>query len=246
LTGIEDACHHALFEPVAGRRKVGSIAENLAKVRERIGRAAERAGREADDVTLIVVTKTVDVPRIREAVAAGATDLGENYVQEALPKWEAIGPGVRWHFIGHLQRNKAKQAVRIFSTIQSVDSLPLAIEIGRRALDRGAPADVLIEVNLSGEVSKFGVLPEDALHFAEEASAVPGVRLLGLMGMAPFVDDPEEARPYFARLKGLWDKLRPEQRRWLSMGMSQDFETAVEEGSNMVRIGTAVFGPRAG
>jgi pyridoxal phosphate enzyme (YggS family) len=224
---------------------VTSIAESLAAVRERIARAAERSGRSRNDVTLIVVTKTVDVPRIREAVLAGATDLGENYVQEAAAKQEAVGPGPRWHFIGHLQRNKARHAVGLFATIQSVDSLALAEEIGRRALARGAPVDVLIEVNLASETTKFGVASEDALPFAGQVASVAGVRLQGFMGMAPFVDDPRVTGPHFARLRELWDKLPEEQRRWLSMGMSLDFEVAIEEGSNMVRIGTAVFGPRS-
>jgi hypothetical protein len=173
------------------------------------------------------------------------TDIGENYVQEAEAKQREIDPDVRWHYIGHLQRNKARQAVRIFSTIQSVDSLPLAEEIGRRAAVLGSEMDILIEVNLSGEASRFGVIPEDTLSFAEKIAVVSGVRLRGLMGMAPFVANPEATRPYFIRLKELWDKLPKEQRQWLSMGMTNDFEVAIEEGSNMVRIGTAIFGARA-
>lgn len=196
------------------------------------------------DITLVVVTKTIDTPRIREAISAGATHLGENYVQEAASKWQDLGPAVRWHFIGHLQRNKAVQAVRMFDVIESVDSLHLAEEIGRRAKALGKTPDILIEVNLAGEESKFGVSPEDALSLSEKVSAAEGIRMQGLMGMAPFVDDPEEARPYFACLKELWDKLPKEQRRYLSMGMSHDFEVAIEEGSNMVRIGAAIFGQR--
>ncbi|MBI2844163.1 MAG: YggS family pyridoxal phosphate-dependent enzyme [Armatimonadetes bacterium] len=223
---------------------MATISENLETVHERIARAALGSGRKPEDVTLIVVTKTVGVPRIREAISAGATDLGENYVQEAAEKWQAIGSAVRWHFIGHLQRNKAKDAVRMFTTIQSVDSIRLAEEIGKRAAAIGKVADILIEVNLAGEGTKFGVLPEDALDFAARVSSVAGTRLQGFMGMAPFVEDPENARPYFARMKELWDKLPEEQRHWLSMGMSHDFEIAIEEGSNMVRIGAAIFGPR--
>jgi pyridoxal phosphate enzyme (YggS family) len=221
------------------------IADNLAVVRERIEKAARLSGRNAEDVTLIVVTKTIDVEKIREAISAGATDLGENYIQEAVVKWQEIGPAARWHFIGHLQRNKVKQAVQMFSTIQSVDNLPLALEIGKRATAIGTEVDILVEVNISGEETKYGVPPEDALSFAEKVSAIEGVNLRGFMGMAPFVENPEDARPYFTRLKTLWDKLPEEQRRWLSMGMSHDFEVAILEGSNMVRIGTAVFGPRA-
>ncbi|MEN6520533.1 MAG: YggS family pyridoxal phosphate-dependent enzyme [Armatimonadota bacterium] len=225
---------------------MATVAENLAVVRGRIAEAARKSGRKPEDVTLVTVTKTIDVPRIREALSAGAKDLGENYVQEAIEKWEAIEPSdVRWHFIGHLQKNKARQAVGVFSTIQSVDNLPLAVEIGKRAEARGIVQDILVEVNISGGETKYGVSPEDALDFAGEIAEVSGIRLQGLMGMAPFVADPEETRPYFARLKGLWDKLTDEQRQWLSMGMSHDFEIAIEEGSNMVRIGSAIFGPRA-
>jgi PLP dependent protein len=225
---------------------LATIAENLAEVNKRIEEAARRAGRSASDVTLITVTKTIDVPRIQEAISAGATDLGENYVQEAVDKWQELAPdSARWHFIGHLQSNKAKQAVEMFSTIQSVDSLYLAEEIGRRAIARETVMDILIEVRISGEESKFGVSPEDALYFAGEVAKIGGIRLQGFMGMAPFTADPKEARPYFARLKRLWDKLPEEQRHWLSMGMSHDFEVAIEEGSNMVRIGTAIFGRRS-
>lgn len=225
---------------------MATIAENLAEVKKRIEEAAQKTGRSAKDVTLITVTKTIDVPEILEAISAGATDLGENYVQEAADKYQEIGPqAARWHFIGHLQTNKAKQAVEMFSTIQSVDSLHLAEEIGRRAIARGTVMDALIEVRISGEDTKFGVSPEDALYFASEVAGIDGIRLQGFMGMAPFVADPENARPYFARLKRLWDRLPEEQRHWLSMGMSHDFEVAIEEGSNMVRVGAAIFGPRA-
>ena len=222
-----------------------TVAENLEAVRGRIARAAEKSKRSPGDVALIVVTKTIEVERVREAIAAGATDLGENYVQEAASKWQVIGPAVRWHFIGHLQRNKAKPAVEMFDTIQCVDNLLLAEEIGKRAEALGVEQDVLVEVNLAGEITKYGVPPEDADWFVQEVTKVLGIRLQGYMGMAPFVEDPEDARPYFTRLRELFDKLPIEQRRWLSMGMSHDFEVGIEEGSNMVRIGTAVFGPRS-
>jgi pyridoxal phosphate enzyme (YggS family) len=223
---------------------VTTIAQNLAAVRERIARAADRAGRDESEIKLIAVSKTIDAERIREAIAAGATDLGENYVQEALEKWQAIGPAARWHFIGHLQKNKVKYAVEAFDMIQSVDSIELAREIGKRALARGGAMDVLIEVNVAEEDSKFGSAPEKALELAEQVQEVEGIRLQGLMGMAPFLSDPEKVRPYFARLKGIWDRLPKEQRLWLSMGMSGDFEAAILEGSNMVRVGTAIFGER--
>jgi pyridoxal phosphate enzyme (YggS family) len=224
---------------------VATIADNLAVVRERIAEAARQSGRSTEDITLVVVTKTIDVERIHEAISAGATDIGENYIQEAAVKWQTVGSAARWHFIGHLQRNKAKHAVQMFTTIQSVDNLPLAEEIGKRATAIGTEANILVEVNISGEETKYGVPPEDALAFAERVGDTKGIRLRGFMGMAPFVEDPEDARTYFARLKGLWDKLPKEQRQWLSMGMSHDFEVAIREGSNMVRVGTAIFGPRA-
>ena len=221
-----------------------SIADNLARVRERIAAAASRAGTDADEIALIAVTKTVDTPRIQEAIAAGVTDIGENYVQDSLRKFEVIGNAVRWHMIGHLQTNKVRQAVPIFCSIQTVDSLHLAEEIGKRSTAIGKHTEVLVEVNISGEASKFGVQPEQALALCESASLIEGVELRGLMGIAPFVQDEAAIRRSFRLLKGLWDKLPNANQWWLSMGMSSDFETAIEEGSNMVRIGTAIFGER--
>lgn len=221
-----------------------SIVDNLARVRERMNAALERSGRNPGDALLVVVTKTQDIEQIRRVINAGATDIGENYIQEAEEKYSVIGDAVRWHFIGHLQKNKARHAVRIFDTIQSVDSLELAREIGRRAVAAERAVNVLIEVNVSQEETKFGVYPEGALALAERVAAFEGLRICGFMGMAPFARDPEESRPYFRQLKRLWDKLPEEQRRFLSMGMTGDYEVALEEGSNMVRIGTAVFGPR--
>jgi len=220
------------------------VAKNLARVRERIAAAAERAGRDAASVTLVAVTKTLDVSMVREAAACGITDVGENYVQEAEAKWLEIGDAVRWHFIGHLQRNKVKAAVRWSSMIQSVDSLELAKEISRRAMQIGKVQDVLVEVKISPEATKFGIEPEEAVPFATRIAELEGLRVLGFMGMAPFLPDPEGTRPLFAQLRELWEKLPREQRRYLSMGMTADFEVAIEEGANMVRIGTAIFGPR--
>ncbi len=221
-----------------------SISDNLKRVRERISAAAERVGRSAEDIRLVAVTKTVGVERIEEAIAAGVTDIGENYVQDALAKFESIGLRARWHMIGHLQTNKVRYAVGIFDLIQTVDSMKLAKEIGKRSLAIGKTSDVLIEVNISGEESKFGVAPEQALDFAGEVLGIEGVRLQGLMGIAPFVDNQAIIRRSFAKLKKLWDELPASNRIWLSMGMTSDFEIAIEEGSNMVRIGTAIFGPR--
>ncbi|MCE5315113.1 MAG: YggS family pyridoxal phosphate-dependent enzyme [Armatimonadota bacterium] len=220
------------------------IADNLRSVRERIDAAARRVGRTGDDITLVVVTKTRSVEEIREAIACGATDIGENYVQEAEEKYGLIGDAARWHIIGHLQRNKARHVVEFAQLIHGVDNDALAKEIGRRAEAVGRVADVLIEVNISAEKSKFGIDPNDVAMLSRSISGIAGVRLCGLMGMAPFLPDPQKARPYFALLKKTWDKLPDEQRLYLSMGMTQDFEIAIEEGSNMVRIGTAIFGAR--
>jgi pyridoxal phosphate enzyme (YggS family) len=222
-----------------------SIAENLAKIRERIGAAAASSGRRAEDITLIAVTKTVDADRIREAIDAGVTDIGENYVQNALEKYPAIGKDVRWHMIGHLQTNKVRQVVPVFDLIQSVDSLHLAEEIGKRSLAVEKTMPVLVEVNISGEESKTGVARDDAERLCEEVASVAGVTLCGLMGIAPFGASEADIRRSFSYLKSLWDRLPEENRRWLSMGMTSDFEAAIEEGSNMVRIGTAIFGHRS-
>lgn len=221
-----------------------SIAENLENVRTRIARAAGVCGRRPEEITLVAVSKKVEPARIREAVAAGATDLGENYVQEAVEKFEELGPIARWHFIGHLQSNKVKPALEIFNMIQSVDRRSLAEELDRRARATGKVVEVLVEVNIGGEESKFGAEGEAALDLAAHIETMPGLRLRGLMGMAPIVDNPDKARPYFAALRKLWDSLPEENRVHLSMGMTADFEVAIMEGSTMVRIGTAIFGHR--
>ena len=223
---------------------MANIPENLRSVLERIDAAACRSGRAGREITLVTVTKTRSVAEIGEALAAGVKDIGENYVQEAEAKYGEIGDAATWHMIGHLQRNKARHAVEVFSVIHSVDSEALAREIGRRAEAAGRRVDVLVEVKISDEATKFGVEPYQALSLVDKISEVLGIRVRGLMGMAPFVADPEDTRPYFSKLKQLWDKLPDEQRLCLSMGMTQDFEIAIEEGSNMVRIGTAIFGPR--
>ena len=221
-----------------------SIADNLAGVRERIVKAAARAGTDEAEIALIAVTKTVDAPRIQEAILAGVTDIGENYVQDSVRKFEVIGKAVRWHMIGHLQTNKVRLAVPIFDLIQTVDSIGLAKEIGKRSVAIGKCAEVLVEVNISGEASKFGVQPDDTLALCESVSVIEGIELRGLMGIAPFVTDESAIRRSFRLLKGLWDRLPNVHQGWLSMGMSSDFEIAIEEGSNMVRIGTAIFGER--
>jgi len=220
------------------------IGENLRSVQDRIDKAARASGRRREDITLVTVGKTRGVDEIREAIDCGATDIGENYVQEAEAKFAQIGDAARWHMIGHLQRNKARHAVEFFSLIQSVDSVELAREIGRRAEAIGKRIDVLVEVRISGEATKFGVDPDATLSLVDNIVQVSGIRLCGLMGMAPFLANPEDTRPFHADLRQLWEKLPDEQRLYLSMGMTSDFEVAIEEGSNMVRIGTAIFGPR--
>lgn len=224
---------------------MANISTNLCVVKNKIDAAARKSGRTGEDVTLVVVTKTRSVEEIREAIAAGAVDIGENYVQEAEDKFAEIGEEeVKWHLIGHLQRNKVRHAVEVFSVIHSIDSEELAREIGKRSEAIGKLMDVLVEVKVSGEATKFGVDPKDTLSLVDKISSISGIRVCGLMGMAPAVASPEEARPYFSEIKKLWAKLPEEQRLYLSMGMTSDYEVAVEEGSNMVRIGTAIFGPR--
>jgi len=222
---------------------------NVARVRERIAAAAERVGRRAEDIVLVAASKTVSPDRIAVAAQAGVADFGENYVQEAQPKIAQIGRGVRWHFVGHLQTNKAKQAVALFDVVQTVDSERLAAELDRRARAAGRRLQVLIEVNTAGEETKFGAAPDDVLRLGEAVAGLDALELKGLMTMGRLGASPEDARPCYALLRRLYERLVAQtsggSMTWLSMGMSQDFEVAIEEGSNMVRVGTAIFGPRA-
>lgn len=222
----------------------GDIAHNVEGVRERIARACARAGRKPDEVILIAVSKTVDIARIEQAICAGISHFGENYYQEAREKIPAIQAPVQWHFIGHLQRNKVRGVVPLFEWIHTVDDEELAREIDRRAQVVGRRQRVLIEVNIAREPQKYGVFPEEALSLAERITQLPNVQVEGFMGMAPIVERAEQARPYFAELRRLFEQLPEANRAHLSMGMSQDFEVAIEEGATMVRIGTAIFGPR--
>lgn len=228
---------------------MADVAANVARVRERIAAAARRSGRRPDEVALIAVTKGVPLARIREVIACGVTDLGESRVQEAVPKVQALAsvrPQIRWHLVGHLQRNKVRQAVGIFSTIHSVDSERLAIEMSGRA---AAPLDVLVQANIAGEPQKFGVPPEDVPTLVRAVATLPHLRVFGLMTIAPQVTDPGDARPVFRRLRELREEINAarivaQPLVHLSMGMSDDFEVAIEEGATMVRIGRAIFGPR--
>lgn len=227
-----------------------AVRERVFLVRERVERAAARAGRRAEPIRLIAVGKMQAADRIGEAAEAGVTAFGENYVQEAEEKIRAW-PGLEWHMIGKLQRNKAKKAVSLFSWIQTIDSARLLAEVSRRCGEAGKEVPVLFEVNLGEEPGKSGILPNDLPGLVEGAGAFPGVRVAGLMAIPPMTGGPEESRPWFARLRELLEACResgPAGRSMteLSMGMSHDFEVAVEEGATMVRVGTAIFGSRPG
>lgn len=226
---------------------MGLVADNIARVREKIGESALRAGRSPEEVRLVAVSKTVDVAMIREAIAAGVDCCGENYVQEAREKVGEIGEAVEWHMVGRLQTNKAKQAVGLFSMVHSLDSLDLAKALGRHALAAGRTLEVLLQVNIAGDAAKAGIRAEEVEHLVEEVSLVQGIRVRGLMTMPPFFSDPERVRSMFRTLRRLREGLVSSSGRnleELSMGMSGDFETAVEEGATLVRIGTAIFGVR--
>ena len=223
------------------------VAGNVARVRERIALAADRAGRRPEEIKLVAVSKLVGGERVREALAAGVTELGENYVQEAAAKRSEVGEGARWHFVGHLQRNKAGSAAAIFDMIQTVDRVRIAEAIGRRTEADGRTMEVLLQVNTSGEESKFGARPEEVEGLLEAVNAVGGVRVEGLMTIGAWDPDPERARPEFRLLADLARRLEDRtgvEIKWLSMGMSHDFEAAIEEGANLVRIGTGIFGAR--
>jgi pyridoxal phosphate enzyme (YggS family) len=225
---------------------MSTIRENLKIVRERMERAAQKVGRDPKEIELVAVSKTVEVDRIKEAIEAGVSILGENYVQEAQKKIETLGKPVSWHFIGHLQSNKAKHAVRLFDVIHSIDSIPLAEELDRRAEQSVRVIKVMIEVNLSKEATKFGTDEERVLNLARRIQDLGHLSLEGLMTMPPYFDSPEMSRPYYVALRELKQKMIKEgiPLKKLSMGMSNDFEIAIEEGATYVRVGTAIFGPR--
>lgn len=227
----------------------------LAAVRERIAAAAARAGRGPEDITLLAVSKGHPLEAARAAYAAGMTDLGESRIQEALPKMAALksasgGPGPAWHLIGHLQKNKAAKAIEAgFALIHSVNSVALAARLDRLAGERGVRQDVLLQVNISAEPQKHGIPPDGVTAALAELAALPHLRVRGLMGMAPQVDAAEQTRPYFRELAGLFARISGEApdgvtMEVLSMGMSGDFEVAIEEGATIVRVGSALFGKR--
>ncbi len=217
------------------------IRANLERVRERMARAAERAGRRPEDVLLIGVSKTVDVERIRQAIAAGVTALGENRVQEARDKIAVLGRPVAWHLIGHLQTNKVRDALDLFDVVHSLDRLELARECDRRAGARGERKAALIQVNVGGETQKGGFAPEALEAALEEIARLEHLDVRGLMTIPPVVERAEDARPWFRALAELAKRHGLGE---LSMGMSADYDVAIEEGATMVRVGTAIFGPR--
>ena len=234
-----------------------SIKENFEYIKEEIAKAAGRSGRNADEVMLLAVTKLHSPEEMNEVIDAGADDIGENKVQEVLSKYDKVKP-VRWHLIGHLQTNKVRQIIDKVVMIQSVDSLHLAKEIEKRASQAGITMDVLIQVDPAEQETKFGMDPSDLDEMIRMiASECPHVNVKGLMAIAPFVDDPEDARPFFRDVKRVFDDCRDRKEKGeqgfdgenidfqtLSMGMTNDFRVAVEEGSTMVRVGTAIFGAR--
>lgn len=225
------------------------ISSNISLIRQRIEAASARSGRDPQSVRLMAVSKTVALERIREALEAGITLLGENYVQEAREKIPAIGHAAEWHMIGHLQTNKVKYVVNLFDWIHSVDRLELARELDKRAGQNNRRLNVLIEVNVSGEESKNGMEPDAALELVRQVSLLPNISVRGLMTMPPYSDNPENSRPHFQALRKLRDEISaaaiPNIRMdELSMGMTDDFEVAIEEGTTIIRVGRAIFGKR--
>lgn len=227
------------------------VGERIATIRERIAAACARAGRDPKAVKILAATKGVDPARIEEAMAAGITLFGENRLQEALPKLEQLGrrPGVEWHFLGHVQTNKARKVAALFDAVQSVDSRRVAEALEREARRANKKLKVLIEVNIGGEANKFGVAPAELPELARFVGQLEHLRLCGLMAIPPRTDSQEEARPFFKRMRELAREIEGLaipglEMVELSMGMSGDFEAAVEEGATMVRLGTAIFGLR--
>jgi hypothetical protein len=228
------------------------IAERVAAVRERIARAAERASRAPGEVRLVAVSKTHPAEAVRAAFAAGVRDFGENRVQEAEPKIAAtvdlVASGLRWHLVGHLQSNKARRAGTLFEVVESVNSLDLALRLARVGVETGRAVRALVQVDLAGEETKFGLPEAELLPTLEALRGKEGLRVEGLMLLPPWFEDPERTRPYFCRLRSLRDRAQAAgllEGRELSMGMSHDLEAAIEEGATIVRVGTAIFGERA-
>ena len=228
---------------------MGSVEENIKDIWSRIEKSAGKTGKNKEDIKLVAVTKTVEVERIKEAINCGIKIIGENRVQEAESKFSQVTEKVEKHLVGHLQTNKAKKAVELFDFIQSVDGVRIAQEISRRASRMGRVMEILVEMNTSGEKTKFGIDPDQASAFVKSISNLEGIRIKGLMTIGIFSDDPEDTRPCFKRLKAIFDQLKSEdipnvEMKYLSMGMTNSYRIALEEGANLVRIGTKIFGQR--
>jgi len=226
------------------------ISENIKEIESKIKSAAARAGRASEEIQLIAVSKTMPVELLREAYAAGSRDFGENKVQELCDKYDQLPGDIRWHMIGHLQRNKVKYIIDKVALIHSVDSLHLAEEIEKEAVKHQREINILLEVNIADEESKYGLKPEEVLPEAEKISLLPHVHIQGLMTVAPITEDPENSRIHFQKLKQLSVDIGHKNidnvtMNVLSMGMSGDYETAVEEGASYVRVGTGIFGHRS-
>lgn len=223
-----------------------SISQNITQIKNQIAKSAEKVGRDLDNIRLIAVSKNFNADKAKEAVAAGLCDLGENRVQELMDKYPLV-EGARWHLIGHLQTNKVKYIIGKVALVHSLDRWSLAEELDRRAREAGLVIPVLVQVNVAGEETKYGLAVPEVRDFVKEAATLSGISIEGLMTIAPLVDNAEEVRPVFRQLKNISNSLkeipgvRMEQ---LSMGMSNDFTVAIEEGATMIRIGTAIFGSR--
>jgi pyridoxal phosphate enzyme (YggS family) len=226
---------------------MNSIAENLERVRDQVAQAAARAGRAVEEIELVAITKTHPAGKVREAIEAGQTLFGESRVQEARAKIPELPSNIRWHFVGHLQKNKVRHALPLFEMIHSVDSLGLAEDIDRIAQEEGLHPRVLLEVNVAGEGSKFGFAPDKVREQMEALLSLSRISIEGLMCIPPVASEPEASRKHFVQLRGLRDSLENEfsvKLPQLSMGMTQDFAIGVEEGATLVRVGTAIFGER--
>lgn len=231
--------------------KMSEIGESIKRVKEKIYHAARKASTDPEKIVLIAVSKGVDLERMEQAVAEGIINFGENFLQEAVKKHPFFSnhPQLKWHFIGHLQKNKVKKVVKYFDMIQSVDSFPLAELISRCAEEMNKIMEVLIQIKLAPEETKYGLLPEELTEFLERASTLNNIKIKGLMTIPPYFSDPQKVRPYFKTMRNLAEIINKGdypfmEMKYLSMGMSGDFEVAIEEGANMVRIGRDIFGWR--
>lgn len=227
----------------------GFVSENIEAIRKNIDAAARRVGRDPKEVLLLAVSKTMEVPRIKAAVESGLNELGENRVQEIMEKYEPMGPDVKWHLIGHLQTNKVKYIIDKVKLIHSVESVKLAEEIDKQAKKHNVVMDILVELNMADEESKFGIKPDECEEFIRTIAKFDNIRVRGLMTVAPFVENGEENRVYFRNMKQLLVDINAKKidninMDILSMGMTGDYETAVEEGATIVRVGTGIFGKR--